>query len=473
MDKLSICVIVRNQQRQLRALVKRLLAAPIPAEFELVVADNSSTDASRQILTDLTRDHPRLRPVFHVGQPNRAAALACAFEELSGDVVLLLDSTIDLHPGDYEALLEPMRDGCTDVVLGSRELAGFSRRVLRFCPTMRRRILTLLANLLYDVRLSEWDSGCLVARTDILRSIPLTDARFVGLELIAKLAQWDLRLYEVPICLQGEHAHDIRFSWKNLFRCLWLLTKNRVGARPFTTHEGFYILQSCRKARGLNRWMIQQMKPFLGRRVLEAGCGIGNLSELLLDRDRLICADNDTFYVERIARRFAHLDHVTVRELDLARMDQCRELDRAGIDTIICINVLEHIEDDRKVLRDFFRVLEAGGHAILLVPAHPQLYTGVDRTLGHFRRYAPGELENKMREAGFEIVHSQGFNRLGTLGWYVSGKWLRQTTLSPGQMKTYERLLPLAKLIEKIPVWPQLSVIAVGRKPAAAARRAA
>jgi hypothetical protein len=80
-------------------------------------------------------------------------------------------------------------------------------------------------------------------------------------------------------------------------------------------------------------------------------------------------------------------------------------------------------------------------------------------------------MTTKMKEAGFEVVECRGFNRLGSLGWYVSGNWLKRTSLSAGQMKTYERLLPVAKLIEGLPLLPHLSVIAVGRKPAAAEPR--
>jgi hypothetical protein len=95
------------------------------------------------------------------------------------------------------------------------------------------------------------------------------------------------------------------------------------------------------------------------------------------------------------------------------------------------------------------------------------LYTGVDRAVGHFRRYTREELTAKLREAGFDVVQCRGFNRFGSLGWYVSGKILKRTTLSAGQMKLYERLLPVAKLVERVPFLPHLSVIAVARKPVA------
>jgi hypothetical protein len=117
------------------------------------------------------------------------------------------------------------------------------------------------------------------------------------------------------------------------------------------------------------------------------------------------------------------------------------------------------------VLGHFHRALAPGGHAIILVPQHPWLYSPTDKTLGHERRYTAPELRDKLAQAGFEVVHQQGFNRLGTLGWYVSGKLLGKEHLSPGQMRTFNRILPLAKLVEQVPGWPALSTIAVGRKP--------
>jgi SAM-dependent methyltransferase len=243
--------------------------------------------------------------------------------------------------------------------------------------------------------------------------------------------------------------------------------KYRFLSCRFTSREGFLILQSVRRAHGFNRWLFRQVAPYVGRRVLEAGSGIGNLTELLLDRERVACVDAEPFYVERLRQRHGHLSNLSFHELDLRELHKCRQLKQADLDTIICINVLEHIEDDAKVLRNFYQLLQPGGHALLLVPADPRLYTGVDRALGHFRRYTSDLMTSKLKQAGFEVLESRGFNRMGSVGWYVSGNLLKRTTLSSRQMKLYEWLLPVAKLVERLPLLPHLSVIAVGRKPAA------
>ncbi|MEX2112472.1 MAG: methyltransferase, partial [Pirellulales bacterium] len=364
----------------------------------------------------------------------------------------------------------PMLEGMADAVFGSRFLSGQYRRVLYFWHTLGNRLLTTLCNVLNDINLTDMEIGYKLVRADILRSIPLSAKGFaLEPELTTKLAMWDLRLYEVPISYQGRtYAEGKKIGIWDLFAAIWALVKYRFFSRQFTTHDGFLILQSVRRARGFNRWLVGQLAPYVGKRVLEAGSGIGNLTEFFLDRERLACVDADPFYVERLNQRYGHLSNLSFHEVDLSQLERCSDLRSARLDTIVCINVLEHIEDDAKVLRNFYQLLRPGGHTLILVPADPRLYTAVDKTLGHFRRYTPAELEQKLRVAGFDVVASQGFNRLGTLGWYVSGKLLGRTTLSAGQMKLYEWLLPAAKLVEKIGVLPPLSLIAVGRKPLAA-----
>jgi glycosyltransferase involved in cell wall biosynthesis len=474
--KLSVLMPVFNEVRTLRTIVSRVLNAPVTIPIELVVVDDGSTDGSRQLLRELAARDERIRPVYHERNQGKGAAIRTAIAAMTGDLALIQDADLEYNPTDYPALLRPMLDGIADAVFGSRFLSGTHRRVLYFWHEVANKLLTLFCNVLNNINLTDMETGYKLVRADVLRAIPLTSRSFtIEPELATKLAQWNLRLYEVPISYEGRtYADGKKIGCTDAFKALGAMIKYRFFARRFTTHDGFYILQSLRNARGFNRWMLRQVLPFVGQRVLEAGCGIGSLSEGLLDRERLVCVDNDRFYVQRIGQRYGHLANVSVRELDLLRMaDHVEDLRREDLDTIVCMNVLEHLDDDGRTLADFHRILRPGGHAIILVPAHQWLYTGVDRALGHVRRYTRRELELKMCAAGFEVVHSQGFNRLGSMGWFVSGKILRRTTLSAGQMKLYEWLLPVAKLFERLPVLPHLSVIAVGRKPTHPTARAA
>jgi 2-polyprenyl-3-methyl-5-hydroxy-6-metoxy-1,4-benzoquinol methylase len=206
------------------------------------------------------------------------------------------------------------------------------------------------------------------------------------------------------------------------------------------------------------------LSRFMGDRVLEAGSGIGNLTELLTNHQRVVGVDMDASYVARLRERHADPEKFAFYQTDLHDLDQLPELKQERLDTIICVNVLEHVRDDELVLQHFANLLENDGRAIILVPAHPWLYSEVDRKLGHYRRYVRTELSDKMTTAGFQLEQLFPFNRLGTLGWYVSGKLMRADTLSARQMRSYDSVLPLAKLLERCTWLPGLSLVAVGRK---------
>jgi SAM-dependent methyltransferase len=185
----------------------------------------------------------------------------------------------------------------------------------------------------------------------------------------------------------------------------------------------------------------------------------------MLDRERLVCADLEPFYLETLARRYGHLENVRVRPMDLTDAPAYRALRSERLDTVVCCNVLEHLEPDEAVLRSFFDTLVPGGHAVILVPAHPRLMSECDRRLGHFRRYTAVELEAKLERAGFEVVSLRGFNTLGIAGWWVN-KVLRRADVSPAQARLFNVLVPAARVVDALGVGPGLSLIAVGRRPA-------
>jgi len=466
--KLSVLMPVFNEARTLRAIIRAVLDAPVGIPIELICVDDGSKDGSLEILRSLAESEPRIRVFEHGVNRGKGAAIRTAIGHMTGDIAVIQDADLEYDPREYPALLRPILEGKADAVFGSRFASSPQRRVLLFWHSVANRLVTLLANVLNDINLTDVETCYKAVRADVLRAIPLRSERFgIEPELTTRLAQWNLRIYEVPVSYHGRTvAEGKKIGWKDAVAAVWCLFKFRFFDTKFTTHDGFYILQSMRRARGFNRWMLSRFERFIGTRVYEAGCGIGNFTELLLDRERLVCVDNDPFYAEMIQRRFGHLDNIRTMQADLSRSDGADELRSANLDTVICLNVLEHIEADRDVLRHFHDVLAPGGHAIILVPAHPKLYSECDRVLGHVRRYTRAELEAKVREAGFEIVEMLPFNRLGTLGWWVNGK-LGRGDLTPMQMKTFELLLPLAKLCEALRIGPALSLIAVGRKPLA------
>jgi glycosyltransferase involved in cell wall biosynthesis len=463
---LSVLIPVYNEARTLRTIVRRVLASPVSLPMELVCVDDGSRDGSPEILDELAANDSRIRVFRQPRNMGKGAAIIAAIQHMRGDIGLIQDADLEYDPADYPALIAPIIEGKADAVFGSRFASASQRKILLYWHGVANHFLTWLTNILNDINLTDMETCYKAVRADILKQTPLHSSRFgIEPELTTKLAQWNIRLYEVPISYHGRTvAEGKKIGWKDAVSAVWTLLKYRFIDDRFTTHDGYYVLQSMRRARGLNRWVLDQFRAYLGARVLEAGCGIGNFTELLLDRERLICVDNDPLYVEMANWRLGHLENVRTLKFDLSDGTAYASLKAERIDTIVCLNVLEHIEPDEDVLRAYFDLLEPGGHAIILVPAHMWLYGPCDVAIGHVRRYSSTELHTKLQRAGFEIVQMEEFNRLGVLGWWLN-KRLGRRDLNPRQMRTYERLLPVAKAMEAAKIGRGLSLIAVGRKP--------
>ena len=464
---LSVLIPVYNESRTLRTIIKRVLASPIDLPMELVCVDDGSRDGSPEILDALAAADPRIRVFRQPRNMGKGAAIIAAIGHMRGDIGLIQDADLEYDPADYPALLAPIVEGKADAVFGSRFASAGQRKILLYWHGVANKTLTWMTNILNDINLTDMETCYKAVRADILKQTPLHSQRFgIEPELTTKLAQWNIRLYEVPVSYHGRSvAEGKKIGLKDAFSAVWTLFKYRFLDDRFTTHDGYYVLQSMRRARGLNRWILQQFRPFIGARVLEAGCGIGNFTELLLDRQRLICVDNDPLYVEMLNWRLGHLENVRTLKFDLADAAAYAQVKDETIDTIVCLNVLEHIKADNDVLRAYYDLLQPGGHAIILVPAHMWLYGPCDAAIGHERRYTQGELQSKMEAAGFEIVQMREFNRLGVPGWWLN-KALGHRDINPRQMRLFEWLLPIAKGVEALKLGPGLSLIGIGRKRA-------
>lgn len=463
--RLSVVMPVYNEARTLRTIVSRVLNNPTDLPLELICVDDCSQDGSRKILKELAASDARIRLVLQDRNQGKGAAIRKAIEHVAGDIVIIQDADLEYDPADYPTLLSPILEGKADAVFGTRFSPAGRRRVLLYWHTLANRFVTWCANILNDLNLTDMETCYKVIRADVLKQISLKSNRFgIEPELTTRLAQWNLRLYEVPISYHGRtYAEGKKIRARDAFAAVWSLFYFRFINRRFTTHDGYYILESIRRARGFNRWLLSQFEDYLGDCIFEAGCGIGNFTELLLNQQKLICIDVDRFYVEMIRHRFGHLENFKTELADLCDSSQYDKIAKENPDTIISINVVEHLENDELVLANMHRVLQPGGHCIILVPAHMWLFSKCDETLGHFRRYSEDELAGKMRTAGFEIVDLIHFNRLGVVGWYAN-KLTGKATLSPFQMRLYELMLPVAKTMDWMRIGPGLSLIAVGRK---------
>ncbi len=218
-----------------------------------------------------------------------------------------------------------------------------------------------------------------------------------------------------------------------------------------------------------HQWTYSVIQPHIGRRVLEVGGGLGSLSTFLQDRERLVIIDIDQVCIQHLRDQFGARGTIRILEADIVDPSLPRQLADERLDTVVCINVLEHIEDDRTALRHMWETIQPGGRLVVLVPAHPSLYGTLDELVGHYRRYERQELTAKVEEAGFTVRACRYFNSVGAVGRFVIGRLRRQQETGVGQVRFYDRyVVPILQRVEGIvpPPFGQ-SLIVVGAKPPA------
>jgi len=468
--RLSILVPVFNEVATVRTLLERVFATPF--RKEVIVVDDCSTDGTREVLDELARTMPddpdnRLVVVFHERNQGKGAAVRSGTSRITGDVVLIQDADLEYDPGDYGKLVQPIVDGHADVVYGSR-FSGSPRRVLMFWHTVGNKGLTFLSNVFTNLNLTDMETCYKVFRAEIFKRIPIRSNRF-GLEpeLTAKLARLRCRVYEVPISYHGrQYAEGKKIGWKDAFSALWTILKYRIVADIGRDDAGFTTLRRVEGLKRYNRFLWDLMRPFVGRRVLEIGSGTGLMTKYLAGRTRVTATDVDHDYVELLGRTFAAHPNVEVRHLDLGALAN-DGVARASFDTVLCSNVLEHIEDDCAALAAMRGVLEPGGRVVLIVPAVKALYGEIDRAIHHHRRYAESELRAKLVGAGLEVEHLSYFNMLGVPGWWLNAVVLRRKAVPGFQARLNDWLVPWLRLERGLLGPPVgMSLLAVGRVPA-------
>jgi len=188
-------------------------------------------------------------------------------------------------------------------------------------------------------------------------------------------------------------------------------------------------------AAGYAAWIFELCAPHLHGRVLEVGAGHGTFTELIAGRvDEVVATDLSERCAAILDERFASDPKVSVVCGGLEEIG-----DRGLFDSVVVINVLEHIEDDRAALDTLAGLLRPGGALILWVPAFEALYSDFDRRVGHVRRYRSEELRAKVETAGLEVTESRYVNPVGGLAWLVTAKWLRRTPTDAGPVRIFDR----------------------------------
>ena len=192
-------------------------------------------------------------------------------------------------------------------------------------------------------------------------------------------------------------------------------------------------------------WLYSLIKPHVKGDVIEVSSGVGTYSKKLI-KDFPNSKITLTEISETLLKHLQILKNtnVSLYKLDLNNLQDFKNIGYDKMDTIVCSNVLEHIEKDEFALSQFFNLLKNNGNLLLLVPNNPSLYGKADKKLGHFRRYTKDEIIEKATKSGFCVKHIQYFNVIGTIGWKIT-KQTNKSEHDTKLLRLYNSFIPLMK----------------------------
>ncbi len=205
-------------------------------------------------------------------------------------------------------------------------------------------------------------------------------------------------------------------------------------------------LEAMSFAKNYHRWILSEIRPYLGQRVAEVGAGSGNFSSLLLE-----AGIQDLQAYEPSQNMFAALqNNLRKEERATCINDYFGQQGESNLfDSLCYINVLEHIEDDATELQRAHQALKSQGHLLVFVPALQWLYSNFDKDVGHFRRYHKSALLNLVRTAGFQVVKARYFDLVGIVPWYLNFVLLKNG-MGGGSVSLYDNIVvPVMRRFEQ------------------------
>ncbi len=222
------------------------------------------------------------------------------------------------------------------------------------------------------------------------------------------------------------------------------------------THNLVYVgrdLEAMSFAVNYHQWILQIFSPFIGTRIVEVGAGTGSFSEMLLRKniESMSMVEPSAEMYKTLGERMSGLKTgVQIETYNSIFINIAEHIKSSQQpDSIVYVNVLEHIADDVAELRAVRRALSTNGRVFIFVPALRWLFGSFDRQIGHFRRYTKAELEDKCRQCGFKILESRYFDFAGIVPWWIKYRLLKSNTMEAGLVTAYDKyFIPVAKMIE-------------------------
>ena len=223
--KLSVIIPVYNEKKTLSELICRVEAVKL--EKEIIIVDDGSTDGTRDLLKKY-EGQERFKVIYQSKNAGKGSALRAGFDTAEGEIIIVQDGDLEYEPKEYPLLLEPILDGRSDVVYGSRFLGG-THRVFFFWQYVGNKILTTLSNMCTNLCLTDMETGYKVFRRPVLDSFILKCNRFgFEPEFTSKVARHAFRIYEVPISYSGRgYEEGKKIDWKDGVAALWFIFRFR------------------------------------------------------------------------------------------------------------------------------------------------------------------------------------------------------------------------------------------------------
>jgi len=213
-------------------------------------------------------------------------------------------------------------------------------------------------------------------------------------------------------------------------------------------------LETIRSADNYYNWIFSEIRPFLGSRILECGAGIGSITSKFLNCrfDKLIATDYDAIYIPFLEEICSHYPSAMAMILDLDNLtkDQLNFISSSQINTIVMINVLEHIKNDQDCIRKLCSAMDAGSRIILFCPAFNLLYSKLDESYGHYRRYDENSLKLMVQGTDLDVSFTRYYNIAGFFAWILLHKILRITDLNEHSVYFFNKLIPLLRGFESM-----------------------
>ena len=425
---LSILVPVYNERCLVAASLSRVLSlqSDLISDFEVIIVDDCSNDGTWDVLKEFANMNPRAKLFRQDRNRGKGAAIQTALQHAAKDICIIHDADMEYDPQDIPSLLIPFVKEGADAVYGSRYLTASYRRVLSFRHSLLNKWMTALTNWFTDLDITDVETCYKAVKTRLLKSIPIRSNDFrLEIELTMKLAKRRARIFEVPIhYLPRTREEGKKIGLKDGFLALMTILRFSIIEDLYHAKAyGLKILADMNHARRFNKWMANTLRPYIGNRVLEIGAGIGTLTNEFIPRDLYVASDIDHHALDYLNAYAVGKPYLHVRRLDACNTEDFKEL-AEQFDTVLIINVLEHVADEERTLCSLYSSLMSGGKVIILVPQYPALYGSFDRVLHHRERYTKAKLSAAMVKAGFQIEKIFDFNRFTVPSWFVNGKIL-------------------------------------------------